>query len=45
MSRMSELYIQIMEEAYNKLSEEEKLRLRLIEQELIELSENCDNSP
>lgn len=45
MSRMSDLYIQIMEEAYNKLSEEEKLRLKLIEQQLVESSENCDNSP
>ena len=45
MSRMSDLYIKLMEEHYNSLSEEEKNYLETTSIDQIYWDQNCDNSP
>jgi len=45
MSKMSDLYIKLMEEHYNNLSEEEKNYLKTANLDQIYWDQNCDNSP
>lgn len=45
MSKMSDLYIKLMEEHYNSLSEEEKNYLKTTNLDQIYWDQNCDNSP
>jgi hypothetical protein len=45
MSKMSDLYIKLMEEHYYSLSEEEKNYLKTTSNEQIYWDQNCDNSP
>jgi hypothetical protein len=44
MSKMSDLYIKLMEEHYNNLSEEEKNYLKTKNLDQIYWDQNCDNS-
>ena len=45
MSKMSDLYIKLMEEHYNNLSEEEKNYLKTANLDQIYWDQNCDNNP
>jgi len=45
MSKMNEIYIKMMEEHYNSLSEEESNHLKLIQEEYKYWEQNSDVSP